>query len=553
MPNLATLLQQHLATPEKVLYRQWRDGAWRDYSAGDIASLAGRWQRAFRDHGLQAGDRVAIALRNGVDWWAVDLAALGLGLVTVPLYPDDNAENWAWILSDSGARLLVAENTRLLPALAGLSAQLPTVICLQDEAPAPAVPVSAWLPESGGEFAVADLPADALATLVYTSGTTGRPKGVMLSHGNVLANVDAVLQIVTLGDDLLISILPLAHMFERTCGYYTPLKAGVPVAAMRSINQLAEDLAQVQPTVMIAVPRVFERFLKRIEQALSHSPLKLTLFRLTVAIGWRRFQGRASFVERALYPPLQRLVARPILQRLGGCLRLPVVGGAPVELRIAKVFIGLGLNLIHGYGLTEASPVVAANRPDDNDPATVGRPVPGVEVRVNQANELLVRGPSVMRGYWNLPDATAAVLDSDGWLNTGDQADIRDGRITIKGRTKDILVLSNGEKLPPTDIETALLDDPVFEQVMLAGEGRPYLVLLAVSHETDERALLKRANAQLRHFPRHARVRRVIAVTEPWTVENGLLTPTQKVKREALYRRFREEIEKVYREGIRRV
>ncbi len=536
-----------------MLYRQWRGDAWRDYRAGDIASLAGRWQRAFRDHGMQAGDRVAIALRNGVDWWAVDLAALGLGLVTVPLYPDDNAENWAWILSDSGARLLVAENTRLLPALAGLTAQLPTVICLQDEAPSPAVPASTWLPESGGEFAVADLPADTLATLVYTSGTTGRPKGVMLSHGNVLANVDAVLDVVTLGDDLLISILPLAHMFERTCGYYTPLRAGVPVAAMRSINQLAEDLAQLQPTVMIAVPRVFERFLKRIEQALSHSPLKLALFRLTVAIGWRRFQGRATFVECALHPPLQRLVARPILQRLGGRLRLPVVGGAPVELRIAKVFIGLGLNLIHGYGLTEASPVVAANRPDDNDPATVGRPVPGVEVRVNQAHELLVRGPSVMRGYWNRPEATAAVLDSDGWLNTGDQADIRDGRITIKGRTKDILVLSNGEKLPPTDIETAILDDPVFEQVMLAGEGRPYLILLAVSHENDERALLKRANARLRHFPRHARLRRVIAVTEPWTVENGLLTPTQKVKREALYRRFREEIEKVYREGIRTV
>lgn len=552
MPNLAALLQQHLATPDKVLYRQWREGAWRDYSAGNIVALTGRWQQAFRDHDLQAGDRVAIALRNGVDWWAVDLAALGLGLVTVPLYPDDNAENWAWILSDSGSRLLVTENTRLLPALNGLMTELPTVVCLQDEAPAPALAASAWLSKSG-EFTVADLRADTLATLVYTSGTTGRPKGVMLSHGNILANVDAVLDVVALRDDLLISILPLAHMFERTCGYYAPLKAGVPVAAMRSINQLAEDLATLRPTVMIAVPRVFERFLKRIEQALARSPLKLALFRLTVAIGWRRFQGCASALERAFYPLLQNLVAQPILQRLGGRLRLPVVGGAPVELRIARVFIGLGLNLIHGYGLTEASPVVAANREHDNDPTTVGRPVKNVEVKVNEAHELLVRGPSVMQGYWNHPDATAAVLDSEGWLNTGDQADIRDGRITIKGRTKDILVLSNGEKLPPADLETAVLDDPVFEQVMVVGEGRPYLILLAVSHEADEKALLKRANAQLRQFPRHARVRRVIALREPWTVENGLLTPTLKVKRAVLYRHFREEIEQAYREGIRTV
>lgn len=552
MPNLAALFQQHLATPDKVLYRQWRGEAWHDFSAGDIATLAGRWQKAFRDHGLNPGDRVALALRNGVDWMAVDLAALGLGLVTVPLYPDDNAENWAWILSDSGTRLLVVETARLLPALAELMAQLPTVVSLQNDVPPPAHSAHEWLPE-GSEFTVADLPPDTLATLVYTSGTTGRPKGVMLSHGNILANVDAVLDVVALGDDLLISILPLAHMFERTCGYYAPLKAGVPVAAMRSINQLAEDLAQLQPTVMIAVPRVFERFLKRIEQALARSPMKLALFRLTVAIGWRRFQGRASFLERVLYPLLQRLVARPILQRLGGRLRLPVVGGAPVELRIAKVFIGLGLNLIHGYGLTEASPVVAANREGDNDPATVGRPVKNVEVKVNEAHELLVRGPSVMQGYWKHPDATAAVLDSDGWLNTGDQADLRGGRITIKGRTKDILVLSNGEKLPPADIETAVLDDPVFEQVMVVGEGRPYLILLAASHETDEKALLKRANAQLRHFPRHARLRRVMVFKEAWTVENGLLTPTQKVKRAALYHRFRNEIEQAYREGIRTV
>jgi len=519
-----------------------------------VAALAARWQQAFRNAGYEPGDRVALCLKNGADWVAIDQAALGLGLVVVPLYADDNPENLAWCLNDSGARLLVLENPRLLDALTRALPSLPAIVCLHGDAPAPAISVSRWLPENGGSFEALELDENTLATLVYTSGTTGRPKGVMLSHRNILSNVAAALEVVSLHPgDVLISVLPLSHMFERTCGYYVPLKAGVPVAYTRSINQLAEDLAFLKPTVMVAVPRVFQRFLARVEQALAASPLKRALFSLTVALGWRKFEGRAGKVEQSLFRLLQPRVAGPVLNRLGGRLRLAVVGGAPLELRVARSFIGLGLSMLQGYGLTEASPVVAGNREHDNDPVSVGAPLPGVAVRVNEAGELLVRGPSVMLGYWHSPQATAAVLDAEGWLNTGDLAEIRAGKIIIKGRTKDILVLSNGEKVSPQDAEMALLDDPLFEQVMLVGEGRAYLVLLAVTQESDERTLIKHAKARLKSFSRWVRVRRVIALREPWTLAEGLLTTTLKVKRNAVYDKYRERIESVYRNGIRTV
>jgi long-chain acyl-CoA synthetase len=240
------------------------------------------------------------------------------------------------------------------------------------------------------------------------------------------------------------------------------------------------------------------------------------------------------------------MVAAPVLAKLGGRLRLAVVGGAALDPALARMFIGLGLPMLQGYGLTEASPVIAVNRENDNDPESVGAPLPGLEVKLLQGGELAVRGPSVMLGYWRNDEATRAVIDPDGWLSTGDVAEIRDGKIYIRGRAKDILVLSNGEKLPPQDVELALLRDPAFEQVMLIGEGRPFPVLLAVTQETDEKALVKRANDQLKAFPRWVRVRRVITTREPWDVESGLLTPTLKLKRSLVAKRFAESIDAAY-------
>ena len=558
MANIAGLLESQLAEPERILYRQFIEGAWRDVSAREIAAYAARWQAFLRAEGIARGDRMALCLKNGIHWVAADLAALGLGAVVVPLYADDNPENVAWCLQNSGARLLVAENSRMVAALTrshealartdASVAKAPRMLCLVADAGASNT-VDAALPKQAGPFEVVRLEDDALATICYTSGTAGRPKGVMLTHGNILANVGGCERLgIARGDDLFLSLLPVSHMFERTGGYYLPLLLGAKVAYARSVSLLAEDLASERPTVMFAVPRVFEKFAARVNEVLAKSPLKKRLFDLVVAAGSRAARGEAGLLDKIALALLRNRVAGPVLGRLGGRMRLAVLGGAPLDPSIAWLFVGLGLPVLQGYGMTEASPVISVNRPENNVPESVGAPLDNVEVKVAANGELLARGPSVMKGYWNNPEANAKSL-AGGWLHTGDLAEIRDGRIFIRGRLKDVLVLSNGEKLPPQDVELAILGDQTFEQAILIGEGRPFLTLVAVTRETDEKRLIQRANERLKEFPRYIRVRRIVATREPWTVDNGLLTPTLKVRRERVQKEFGAEIERAYAGG----
>jgi long-chain acyl-CoA synthetase len=547
MANIAEYFRQHLAAPDILLYRQFSGDAWRDIPAREIAALVGRWQSALGVLGLEQGDRVAVCLRNGTDWIALDLAALGLGLVIVPLYVDDNPDNVSWCAANAEARLLVVETTRMSSALAQCGAVLPPVYVLRPDAGDTGLSVAALLPPTAAAPEFRDLPADALATICFTSGTSGRPKGVMLSHGNIIANVESCRETsMARQTDTFLSILPLSHMFERTGGYYLPLSIGAKVVYARSVAQIADDLAEQAPTAMFAVPRIFEKFLARVDQTLAASPAKRWLFDQCVARGWRVEQGSANWLDAVATPVLRRLVAKPILARMGGRMRLTVVGGAALDPVIAHTFIGLGLAMLQGYGMTEASPVISVNLLDNNDPDSVGPPLPGVEIRLAPSGELLTRGGNVMLGYWRNPDATRESIDGDGWLHTGDIAEIRGGRVYIRGRVKDILVLSNGEKLPPQDVEFALLHDPVFEQVMLVGEGRPFLTLLAVTRETDEQSLLKRANERLKSFPRWVRIRRVIPMADPWSIENGLLTPTLKLKRPLVLAKFKDAVDAVY-------
>jgi long-chain acyl-CoA synthetase len=434
--------------------------------------------------------------------------------------------------------------------LSKLSPALSRILCVAAELGGGHESVESALPKEGAEFEAVPLDAGALATICYTSGTAGRPKGVMLTHGNILANVSACDRTrLARPDDVFLSFLPLSHMFERTGGYYLPLFLGAKVAYARSVSQLVEDLASERPTVIFAVPRVFERFASRVNEALAKAPAKKRLFDLVVAAGGRAARGEAGLIDRLVLALLRRRVAAPVLATLGGRMRLAVLGGAPLDPAIAWLFLGLGLPVLQGYGMTEASPVIAVNRPEDNVPESVGVPLDNVEVKIGTGGELLVRGPSIMKGYWNLPDATAKALDREAWLHTGDLAELRQGKIFISGRLKDVLVLSNGEKLPPQDVELAILGDPVFEQGILVGEGRPFLTLVTVTQEGDERTLIRHANERLRGFPRYIRVRRVIATRDPWTVENGLLTPTLKVKRERVQRKFDTEIARAYASG----
>ncbi len=559
-------------TPDRIAYRHYdtRARAWRDLTWAEMGERVARWQAALREEGLQPGDRVALQIRNGPHWVAFEQAALGLGLVVVPLYCEDRPDNVTYILQDAGVKVLLVDTAARWDRLAGQGEALEglrRVFVLQadkggmdgddgrlaavpDRLPAAAPP----LRERGGD-------AGALATIVYTSGTTGRPKGVMLSHRNILSVADASIRALPVtGDDVALSFLPISHTFERTTGYYIPMMLGMTVVYARSVQQLAEDIATQRPTALVSVPRIFERIYERLQQQLARGPaIRRLLFNLAVAVGWRRFRHRQGLAgwhpALVLWPLLHRLVAAKIHARLGGRLRLAVSGGAALPLPVARVFLGLGVNLIQGYGLTETSPVISTNRLDDNDPASVGRPLEGIEVRTDpETGELLVKGPGVMLGYWNNHRATAEMIDPDGWLHTGDKAEIRDGRIYITGRIKDILVLSNGEKIPPVDMEAAITLDPLFEQAVVVGEGRPYLGALVVLNADhwfglaqehgldpfDEEALrhprlLKTLTARvadcLHDFPGYAKIRRVAPLLQPWTIDNGMLTPTLKVKR----------------------
>ena len=387
----------------------------------------------------------------------------------------------------------------------------------------------------------------------------------MLSHRNILSNVAASLKAIPVyPGDRFLSFLPLSHMFERTCGYYLAIRAGAQTMYARSISLLAEDLRAQRPSVLIAVPRIFERIHARMQENLPPGSFRRRLFERAVDIGWKlrrdggggratrrtffvlSFRHQASFSERLLWPLFKLLVANKLKRRLGGRLRLIVVGGAAFAPEHARAFVGLGLPIIQGYGMTESGPVIAANRTGDNDPLSVGRALEGVALRLGESDELLARGPGVMLGYWNNAEATRATIDADGWLHTGDRARIENGRVYITGRLKDIVVLSNGEKVPPADAEAAILRDAIFEQVMLVGEGRPKLGLLCVSRVNDEAGLCVRANAQLHDFPGYARICHIARLETPWSVEDGQLTPTLKLKRNEILRRHAADIERMY-------
>jgi long-chain acyl-CoA synthetase len=580
-------LERVARTPDAVAHLQYdqRAQTWIETTWRDAARAVARWQAALTREGLSPGDRVALMMRNRREWVAFDLAALGLGLVTVPLYPDDRAEAVRHILEDAGVRLLLLETAEQRGALSAIGPTLATLKRLLVLEPGDTLPpegtraVSEWLdevqtPADHRPVDRVDNP-DALASIVYTSGTTGHPKGAMLSHRNILWNAEASLKLIPARpDDRFLSFLPLSHTLERTGGYILPIMAGCSVAFARSIPQLAEDLLQIQPTVMIAVPRIFERVHARLRERLDgESPLKRRLFEQAVSIGWAHFeqdQGRGPWHPRLLAAPLlDRLVGAKIRARFGGRLRVAVCGGAPLSSEIARVFIALGVPLVQGYGLTETSPVISVSPLEDNIPESVGRPLPGLEYRIGELDELIVRSPGVMSGYWNQPQATAEILDSQGWLKTGDQVRVEDGHLFITGRIKDILVLANGEKVPPADIELAIAGDPLFEQVLVIGEGRPFLSALVVLNPDVYAALAKdeglpadpmtadsdgrlepilqnRIESRLTGFPGHAKIRRVALAACPWSIENDRMTPTMKLKRAKILADYREALTRLY-------
>ncbi len=578
-------------TPDTLAYRyhdrnnkQWCELTW-----ADMARQVACWRHALAGEGLESGDRVAVLLRNCPEWVMFDQAALSLGLVVVPLYTDDRADAAAYILKDSAVKLLLIQDAGRWNRLAELAKDLPNlqrVVVLENQRQALADPddltcvARNWLPSRGDPLTKRRADPKSLASIVYTSGTTGRPKGVMLSHYNMLSIAHASLTVVDCyQQDSFLSFLPLSHTLERTAGYYLPMMAGSSVSYARSIPQLAEDLQTIQPTAIIAVPRIFERVYARVQDQLKNKPrFARLLFQMALKVGFREFEhrmGRRGWtLELLLHPLLRKLVSAKIIARLGGRLRVAVSGGAAISPEIARVFLGMGLPMLQGYGLTETSPVISVNPMHNIKPESVGVPLRGISVKIGEDDELLVQTPGMMLGYWNNHAATAEMIDPQGWLHTGDQARIdEDGHIHITGRIKDILVLSNGEKIPPLDMEMAIALDPLVEQVMVVGEGKPYLGALVVLNPdlwsgvaeeydldpsvatslSDEKVVnmvLKRIRVVLRDFPGYAKIRRVALLLEPWSIDNGLLTPTLKVKRQKVIEQYQGVIDALYDDGL---
>jgi len=573
---------------DNIAYSQYNKNnrSWEDTSWNDMAVLVGRWQKAIALEQLDNGDRIAILMKNCKEWVAVDQAALGLGLIVVPLYLEDRPDNIAYILEDSAIKLLVVQDSSQWGRLRDKCTDntiLKRVILIDahtDKLADESTRVTSlhdWLPEQGHVLHKRNGTPDELATIVYTSGTTGKPKGVMLSHANILSIAEPSAKGLEIKpDDIFLSFLPMSHTFERSLGYYLTVMVGCKVTFARSIQVLAEDLVTIKPTLLISVPRIYERVYAKIESTLlKGSPIKRALFKLTVQVGYNRFlyqQKRSAFcLSCLLWPLLKHLVADKVMQKFGGRLRLAATGGAAIPFPVAKTFIGLGLTLIQGYGLTETSPVATFNRLKNNKPRSIGHPLEGIEIKIGDDDELLIKSPGVMMGYWNNHAATAQAIDANGWFHSGDQARIDEhtGHIFITGRLKDILIMSNGEKIPPTDIENTIIIDPRFEQALLLGEGQPYLSAILVLkpeewvHIAEQNKLdpFDKSNLQskavtnqiVRHlrtvlhdFPGYAKIRKVILTVDPWTVDNGILTPTLKVKRPKILALFEKEIKQIY-------
>ena len=579
--------------PHTEALRQFdrRSNSWERISYRDLDERIQQWRKAFCKLGLQRGDRVAILLPNGVDAICCDQAVLANGCVPVPLHAIDTAGSSAFIIADSQASVLVTNRQSRWDAIYLTHTVMPNlrhVIFTEESSPESRQDgvqqwdLESWLATGHG---VTELPAapneEDLAAIVYTSGTTGRPKGVMLTHKNVVSNVINTLKTVSpRPGDVFLSFLPLSHTFERMAGYYLALGMGCTIVFTRSIQQLAEDFRIVRPNVIISVPRIYERIYAKVQNKLAReSKFVRFLFSWAVEVGWRRFcrkyglpitEESFAFLDPIVWPILERLVSKTLLNQFGGQLRIAISGGAALNSKVAKAFCGLGLPIIQGYGMTESSPIIAGNSLSYNHPSTVGKPLPQTQVRLSEDNEIQVSSPSVMKGYWNRPQATREAFTEDGWLKTGDVGEFdSEGFLRIVGRIKEIIVTSTGEKVPPADLELAIEIDPLFEQAYVIGENRPFISTIVVLNKEEWRklaetldldpndpeslmatvtrnAILKRIKSAVKDFPQYALPRNVHMTLEPWTIENGLLTPTLKLKRKVLAEKFAPQIQALY-------
>ena len=563
-PNLPAMMFALARTwPDKPLLRAFRDGAWHATTWGEFGRMAASCARHLRAAGVQAGDRVVIASENRPEYPIAETALMALRAIPVPTYTTNTVADHAHILRDSGARAVIVSTPALAGALreAGrLAGGLDLLVVMngppEDGGTSPRLVhwselVADMTPADDIALEAAAIPGTALACLIYTSGTGGAPKGVMLPHRSILSNCRGAFELLrplNLRDEVYLSYLPTSHSYEHTVGTFFLPSVGTEIVYCRGVEHLASDMLTVRPTILATVPRVLEVIRTRVLAQVSRQPAwQQSLFRRALDIGLKRVEGRRlTFVEYLFDPLLDRLVRAKVRARFGGRLKAAMSGGARLDPDVGRFFLALGLLIMQGYGQTEAGPVISANPPDAIHIDSVGRVLEGVDLRIAEDGEILVTGDLVMAGYWGLPDATATAI-RDGWLHTGDIGTVDDdGYLRITDRKKDMIVLSGGENVSPAKIEGMLMAEPEISQAVVAGDGRSSLTALVVpadGHDDVSAALaVSRVNLRLSVTERI----RKHAVVAPFTVENGLLTPTQKIRRMLVMRANAELLSKLH-------
>ena len=569
------------------------DGAYQDISYTELGNRVKHFSLGLIELGIQKGDRVALLSENCPAWAIADLAILAVGGITVPIFSTLAPVQVEYIVRGSGATLVCVSSKKQLQKVDAFNANVPTNLqqvitfdSIETEISDRALSFDQVCDlgkkvEKGDEvyqtFREAVNPDD-LATIIYTSGTTGDPKGVMLTHSNFMSNVRAGLEILSITHtDVFLSFLPLAHVFERMAGHYLPLTCGAAIAYAESPFTVAKNMQEIRPTVMASVPRLYEMMHEKIIRSVQEgSPIKRKIFYWSVRVGEKVSQAiqqkrKLSFSLRVKAKLADTLVFKKLQAVTGGRLRFFVAGGAPLPKSIAEFFHAAGILILEGYGLTETSPVISVNCPDQWKFGTVGPPIPGLEVKIAEDGEILSRGPHIMRGYFNKPVETAETTDADGWFHTGDIGEIDpDGFLKITDRKKNIIVLSNGKNVAPQPIENQLKQSPYINQIMLLGDERKSITSLIVPNfdaitayaqenqlETKDIAALietkeiqqlirQEINQYSKDFADFERVKMFTVLDREFTQEAGEMTPTLKLKRKVVIEKYKDQIEKMY-------
>jgi long-chain acyl-CoA synthetase len=568
-----------------------KDGAWHDVSSDEYRRAVEETSMGLRGLGIDRGDRVAILSENRPEWAYADLGVILAGGIDVPIYVTLTPSQIAYILNDCGARVIFVSTAAQAAKIAVVRTQVPTLahVVVMDATPAAgglsfvalrqqgAAAVAAS-PEAVRQRAAEGRPQD-LATIIYTSGTTGEPKGVMLTHDNLMANIEAVRDIVAgMQDaDSYLSFLPLCHVFERLAGHYLMLRYGCTVAYAESLEQVAANILELRPSVLIGVPRFFEKVHARVQEKVRAAPgWRQALFRWAMSVGRQAlpYRLRREHPSGGLGLKLRvadKLVFSKIRAGTGGRVKLIVSGGAALPPEIATFFAIVGLPIQEGYGLTETSPVIAANQPRSVRIGTVGQPLPGVEVSIDADGEILTRGRSVMKGYYGKPAATAEAIDANGWFHTGDIGKLdADGYLSITDRKKDLIVTSGGKKIAPLPIENMIKTDPMVSEIVIVGNRRHFASALVVPRfepleawarasgiQCPDRASLLTRPEVVAHYERlvdeltphlaqFEKIKKVALLGCDFSIEAGELTPTMKVKRTIVEERYRDVIDRMY-------